>query len=110
MNLNPNFKSSIACENKTNLSGFQVQNVFFLDCPSMIALDFCVRRYGCFKFGLFMLERSKKRVLVNLFRLVCQSLFFGLDFCHLEFFLTLEGCSSYKYSIRICNKALLANI
>jgi len=41
MNLNPNLKSSIACENKTNLGGFQVQNVFFLDCPTMIALDFC---------------------------------------------------------------------
>jgi hypothetical protein len=59
MNLNSNLKSSIACENKTNLGGFQVQNVFFLDCPTMIALDFCIRRYGSFKFGLFMLERSK---------------------------------------------------
>ena len=59
MNLNPNLKSFIACENKTNQGGFQVQNVFFLDCPTMIALDFCIRRYGCFKFGLFMLERSK---------------------------------------------------
>jgi hypothetical protein len=58
MNLNPNLKSSIACENKTNLGGFQVQNVFFLECPTMIALDFCVS-YSCFKFGLFMLERSK---------------------------------------------------
>jgi hypothetical protein len=110
MNLNPNLKSSIACENKTNQGGFQVQNVFFLDCQTMIVLDFCVRRYGCFKFGLFVLERSKKRVLVNLSRLVCQSLFFGLDFCHVELFLTLEGCSNYKYSIRICNKELLAKI
>jgi hypothetical protein len=55
-------------------------------------------------------RKVKKRVLVNLSRLVCQTLFFGLDFCHVEFFLTLEGCSSYKYSIRICNKGLLANI
>jgi hypothetical protein len=46
-------------KNKTNLGGFQVQNVFFLDCLAMIALDFFVRRHGCFKFGLFMLERSK---------------------------------------------------
>jgi hypothetical protein len=76
MNLNPNLKSSIACEYKTNLGGFQVQNVFFLDCPTMIALDFCVRRYGCFKFCLFMLRKVKKHVLVNLSRLVCQSLFF----------------------------------
>ena len=38
---------------------FQVQNVFFLDCPTMIALDFRIRRYGYFKFGLFMLEMSK---------------------------------------------------
>jgi len=106
MNLNLNLKSSIACEKKTNLGGFQVQNMFFLDCPTMITLDFCVRRYGCFKIGLFMLERSKKGVLVNLSRLVCQSLFFGLDFCHVEFFLTLEGCSSYKYSIRMCNNGL----
>jgi len=75
----------------------------------MIALDFCVSKYGCFKFGLFMLERSKN-MLVNLSRLVCQSQFFGLDFCHVEFFLTLEGCSSYKYSIIICNKGLLTNI
>jgi hypothetical protein len=106
-----NLKSSIACENRTNLGVFQVQNMFFLDyCRTMIALDFCVTRYDCFKFGLFMLERSKKCVLVNLSRLVCQSLFFGLDFCHVEFFLTLEGCSSYKYSIRICNKEHLANI
>jgi hypothetical protein len=36
--------TSIACENKTNLGGFQVQNVFFLDCPTMIAMD-------DFKFG-----------------------------------------------------------
>jgi hypothetical protein len=57
MNLNLNLKSSIAYENTTNLGGFQVQNVFFLDCPTMIALDFCVRSYSCFKFGLFMLER-----------------------------------------------------
>jgi len=42
MNLNPNLKSSIACENKTNLVGFQVLNMFFLDCPTMIALEFCV--------------------------------------------------------------------
>jgi hypothetical protein len=55
-------------------------------------------------------RKVKKRVLVNLSRLVCQSLFFGLDFCHFEFFLILEGCSNYKYSIRICNKALLAKI
>jgi len=116
MNLNLNLKSSIACENKTNLGGFQVQNMFFLDCSTMIALDFCVRRYGCFKevqnhdcIGLYV-RKVKIRVLVNLSRLVCQSLFFGLDFCHVEFFLTLEGCSSYKYSIRICNKGLLANI
>jgi hypothetical protein len=27
-----------------------------------------------------------------------------------ELFLTLEGCSNYKYSIRICNKQLLAKI
>ena len=49
-------------------------------------------------------------MLVNLSRLVCQSLFFGLEFCHIEFFLTLEGCSNYKYSIRICNNGLLAKI
>jgi hypothetical protein len=30
-------------------------------------------------------RKVKKRVLVNLSRLVCQSLFFGLDFCHVEF-------------------------
>jgi hypothetical protein len=38
---------------------FEVQNVFFLDCPTMIALEFCIRSNSCFKFGLFMLERSK---------------------------------------------------
>jgi len=59
MNLNPNLKSSIACENKTNVGEFQVQNMFFLYCLTMIVLNFCVRRYGCLKFGLFMLERSK---------------------------------------------------
>jgi hypothetical protein len=85
MNLNLNLKSSIACEDKTNLGGFQVQNVFFLDYPTMIALDFCVKRYSCFKFGLFMLERSKKRVIVNLSRLVCQSLFLGLTSAMLNF-------------------------
>jgi hypothetical protein len=36
---------------------FEVQNVFFLDCPTMIALEFCIRSNSCFKFGLFMLER-----------------------------------------------------
>jgi hypothetical protein len=41
MNLNMILKSSIACEDKTNLGGFQVQNVIFLDCSIMIALDFC---------------------------------------------------------------------
>jgi len=50
--------SSIACENKTNLGGFQVQNVIFLDCPTMIALDFCVRSYNYFKFGLFMFQKG----------------------------------------------------
>jgi hypothetical protein len=40
MNLNPILKSSIACEYKTNIGGFQVQNVIFLDFPTMIALDF----------------------------------------------------------------------
>jgi hypothetical protein len=52
-------KSSIACENKTNLGGFQVQNVIFLDCPTMIALDFYAS-YGCFKFGLFMFQKGQK--------------------------------------------------
>ena len=52
--------TSIACENKTNLGGFQVQNVFFLDCPTMIALDFCARSYSCFKFGLFMFQKGQK--------------------------------------------------
>jgi len=55
-------------------------------------------------------RKVKKRMLVNLSRLVSQSLFFGLDFCHVEFFLTIEGCSNYKYSIKICNKGLLAKI
>jgi hypothetical protein len=57
-----NLKSSIACENKTNLGGFQVQNVIFLDCPTMIALDFCVRSYGHFKFGLFMFQLKLENV------------------------------------------------
>jgi len=39
--------------------GFEVQNVFFLDYLTMIALEFCIRSNSCFKFGLFMLERSK---------------------------------------------------
>jgi len=56
MNLNPILKSSIACEDKTPLGGFQVQNVIFLDCPFMIALDFCSRSYSHFKFGLFMFQ------------------------------------------------------
>jgi hypothetical protein len=59
--------------------------------------------YLCFR-------KVKKHVLVNLSRLVSQNLFFGFDFCHVEFFLTLKGCSNYKYSIRICNKELLAKI
>jgi hypothetical protein len=49
-------------------------------------------------------------VLVNLSRLVCESLFFRLDFCHVEFFLTLKRCFNYKYSVRICNKGLLDKI
>jgi hypothetical protein len=49
MNLNLNLKSSIACENKINLSGFKVQNMIILGCPTMIALDFCVRSYSRFK-------------------------------------------------------------
>jgi hypothetical protein len=55
-------------------------------------------------------RKVKKHVLVDLSRLVSQSLFFRLDFCHVEFFLILEGCSNYKYSIKICNKTLLAKI
>ena len=43
MNLNSILKSSIACGDKTNLGGFQVQNVIFLDYPTMIALDFWPR-------------------------------------------------------------------
>jgi len=49
-------------------------------------------------------------VLVNLSRLVCQSLFFWAWLLPCWIFLTLEGCSSYKYNITICNKGLLANI
>jgi imidazoleglycerol phosphate dehydratase HisB len=51
MNLNPILKLSIACEDKTNLGRFQVQNVIFLDCPTMIALDFCARSYSRFNYG-----------------------------------------------------------
>jgi hypothetical protein len=61
MNLNPNLKSSIACENKTNLGGFEVQNVTFLDCPTMIALDFCAS-YSHFKFGMFMFQLKSENV------------------------------------------------
>jgi hypothetical protein len=43
MNLNSILKSSIACGDKTNLGGFQVQNLIFLDYPTMIALDFWPR-------------------------------------------------------------------
>ena len=50
MDLNPNLKSSNACENKIYVGKIQVQNVIFLNCPTMIALDFCVKSYGCFKF------------------------------------------------------------
>ena len=62
MNLNPNLKSSIACENKTNLCGFQVQNVIFLYCPTMIALDFCARSYNHFKFDLFMFQLKSENM------------------------------------------------
>jgi hypothetical protein len=62
MNLNPNLKSSIACENKTYLGGFQVQNVIFLDCPTMIALDFCARSYSRFKFCLFMFQLKSENM------------------------------------------------
>jgi hypothetical protein len=56
MNLNQNLKSSIACENKTYLGEFQIQNVIFLDCQTMIALDFYARSYSRFKYGLFMFQ------------------------------------------------------
>jgi hypothetical protein len=56
MSLNPILKSSIACEDKSNLCGFQVQNVIFLDCPTIIALDFCARSYSRFKFDMFMFQ------------------------------------------------------
>jgi len=62
MNLNPNLKSSIACENKTNLCGFQVQNVIFLDCSTMILLDFCARSYSHFKFGLFTFQLKSENL------------------------------------------------
>jgi hypothetical protein len=62
MNLNPNLKSSIAWENKTNIGGFQVQNVIFLDCPTMIASDFCARSYSHFKFGLLMFQLKSENV------------------------------------------------
>jgi len=61
MNLNPNLKSSIACENKTNLGGFQVQNVIFLDYLTMIALDFCAS-YSYFKFGLCMFQLKSENM------------------------------------------------
>jgi len=60
MNLNPILKSSIACEDKTNLSGFQVQNMIFLDFSTMIALDFCARSYIRFKFGLLCFNQGWK--------------------------------------------------
>ena len=62
MNLNPILKSSIAYEDKTNIGGFQVQNVIFLDCPTMIALDFFARNYSRFKFGLFMFQLRSENV------------------------------------------------
>ena len=65
MDLNPNLKSSIACDNKTYLDEIQVQNMIFLDCPTMIALDFCVKSYSYFKFGLLMFQKGKKNVLVK---------------------------------------------
>jgi len=58
----PEFKVILACENKTNLGGFQVQNVILLDCPTMIALDFCARSYSHFKFGLFMFQLKSENV------------------------------------------------
>jgi hypothetical protein len=60
MNLNPNLKSSIACDNKTYLGGIQVQNMIFLDCLTMIALDFYVRSSSCFKFDLFIFQKDQK--------------------------------------------------
>ena len=54
MDLNLNLKSSNARENKIYVGKIQVQNVIFLDCPTMIAFDFCVKSYGYFKFGLLM--------------------------------------------------------
>jgi hypothetical protein len=62
MNLNIILKSSIACEDKTNLGGFQVQNVIFLNCSIMIALDFCARSYSRFKFGPFMFQLRSEKV------------------------------------------------
>ena len=62
MNLNPILKSSIAYEDKTNIGGFQVQNVIFLDCPTMIALDFFASSYSRFKFGLFMFQLRSENV------------------------------------------------
>ena len=57
-----NLKSSIACDNKTYLGEIQVQNMIFLDYPTIIALDFCVRSYSRFKFGLFMFQKDQKNM------------------------------------------------
>ena len=65
MNLNPNLKSSTACDNKTYLGKIQVENVIFLDCPTMIALNFCVISYSCFKFSLLMFQKGKKKTCVS---------------------------------------------
>jgi len=62
MSLNLILKSSIAYEDKTNLGGFHVQNVIFLDCPTMIALNFCARNYSRFKFGMFMFQLRSEKV------------------------------------------------
>ena len=62
MDLNPNLKSSNACENKIYVGKIQVQNVIFLDCPTMIAMDFYVRSHSYFKFGLFMFQLKSENV------------------------------------------------
>ena len=94
-----NLKSSIACENKTNLGGFQVQSVIFSDCPTMIALDFCTKSYSCFKSGLFMCQKVKSHrfglimyqqglktcASYNCLVYFVKSLSFRVDFCHVEF-------------------------
>jgi len=78
---------------KPILHDFQVQNVIFLDCPTMHALEFCIKSYGYFSFEcvcVFVFYKLKKYAIYYLSSFLNKVIYLGLYYVIL-LFPRLEG-------------------